>query len=330
VTTRSSEVSTYFLTPDHLSLVPATVAHSGSRQLVSARSLYRNGRDVIGVLLFRPLVNIFAALQTACLRHGKGARKAKGRGDYHSRSMTGMAGELALHFLAKMLGLDARIMLPSLASQSIDHLITVGSRVLAIQSKTSKAPPGYTVSKIYGRFKFAVDAARDVDYYSFAVMEDEQLHAESDYVTVYLFAFAPRSLVQERADIDGLERYITYATLQAATDSLSHLTLDERCILPASLSISRGSFDALTSPNIEDRFLEALDLLESPVDASRALDMTLGDSRVHTAFEAALNQRLRSRRRPDAEPRARDTTSTIRESLCSPSPGDRPRVGTFP
>ena len=330
MTTRSSEVSTYFGTPDRVSLVPATVAYSGSRQLASARSLYRNGRDVIGVLLFRPLVNIFAALQTACLRHGKGARKAKGRGDYYSRSMTGMAGELALHFLAKMLGLDARIMLPSLASQSIDHLITVDSRVLAIQSKTSKAPPGYTVSKIYGRFQFAVEAARDVDYYSFAVMEDEQLHAESDYVTVYLFAFAPRSLVQERADIDGLERYITYATLQAATDSLSHLTLDERCILPASLSISRGSFDALTSPNIEDRFLEALDLLESPIDASRVLDTTLGNSRVRKAFEAALDQRLCSCRRPETESRGSNTTSTISGRRYSLPPGGRLRASTFP
>jgi hypothetical protein len=241
---------------------------------------------VVEIALYRPLVKLFADLQTACLWHGKGARKARGGADYHSRSLVGIAGELALHFLARMLGLPARIMLPSLVPQPTDHLITVDSQQLAIQSKTSTLRPKQTVNTIYGRFKFFVDAKDEVDYYSFAILSDGEKYADTDFITVHLFAFVPFSFIQAHAVVDRQGRYITYEDLQATTRPFSHVSLGDDRALPSSLSISYQSYATLVSQTFDDRLLAALDAIDSPNDASRVLGMLCDGPDLLKAFKA--------------------------------------------
>lgn len=293
--TSSSLVSPLTYTTDYLAVLPETPGYAetrpGQHNLASARALHRNGREVVEVVLSRPLVKILADLQTACLRAGKRAKKAAGRGDYHSRSMAGMAGELALHFFAKMLGLPARLMLPSLAPQPVDHLITIQSQELAIQSKTCTLRANQIVNTIYGRFKFFVDANdTGLEYYSFAMALDDELSVDTSCITVYLFAFVPIWFVQQHAVADR-GRYITYEQLQAANETFSHAMFDHERILPRSIFIPDETYQALTSPNIDDRLLEALILVDSPRDASRALDMLTNDPDLRKALEA-VNPRL--------------------------------------
>ncbi len=301
MTSSSSLVSPLEYSEAHLTGLRAAAGYSetlpGIPTLASARVLHRNGREVIEVLICRPLLEFLAGIQTVCLRHGKSTRKAKGRGDYHSRSMAGTAGELALHFLAKMLQLPARLMLPTLAPQPVDHRIVVDSGELAIQSKTACLTDGRTINKIYGHFRFPVDTCDDgPNYYSFALVTDENLFSESDYVRVYLFAFVPIEFLKQRANFDkAFGRHITFKDLQAADEALDYQLLHpER--LPASVTIEQNIYASLISQNFEDRLLAALDVIDSSSSASRVLDMLCDQPGLFKALKALdLSHRVAER-----------------------------------
>jgi len=206
--------------------------------------------------------------------------------------MAGMAGELALQFYAKMVGLKARILLPSLDPQPIDHVIEVDSQNLRVQSKTSVVPPGFSVNTIYGRFKFPIGAPDAmIDYFSYALIATQELYDDGDYMTVHLFAFVPVNFVRTHAVVAKVDRYITYEALQAASESFSHVDLDQHCTLPAMITIADDTYAALTSQHVDGRLLEALDVIGSPIDASRALDMVMANPGLRKALATADRNR---------------------------------------
>jgi hypothetical protein len=206
--------------------------------------------------------------------------------------MAGVAGELALHFVARMLGLKARILLPSLNPQPIDHLISIESQALRIQSKTSRIPKGFSINTIYGGFKFPVDKRDEgLDYYSFALVADDDRFADSDCITVHLFAFVPVGFVERHAVQDRDGRYITYQDLQSVSEPFSHTSLGQCHALPVVISTVDKAYQMLTSPNAGDRLLEALDLIDSPSDAFRVLEMLEGDPRLLKALDRSPSGR---------------------------------------
>jgi hypothetical protein len=114
-----------------------------------------------------------------------------------------------------------------------------------------------------------------IDWYSFAIVSAEELADTTALVSVDLFAFAPMSFVREYAERNrrfGLS--VKFEHLRGATcERLSHQLLDQDDRLPAELTTSEQSYGMLTAAILDDWLLEALDLVGSPSDASRVLDM---------------------------------------------------------
>lgn len=252
-----------------------STGHEERRRLALVKTLHRNGLDIVRVFLARPIIIAIAKLQTACLMQSKTARKAKGHDDYYTRCLKGAPGELAFHMLARVLNLKPRLLLPSLTAQGVDHLIRVGSRDLRVQSKTLCPSDGTTVKTIGNHYRVPIDQHEDVDWYSWAIVSAEELMTTSTDVTVDLFALAPMSFVREYAERNrrfGLGVRFEHLRSEEGRN-LSHQLLDQDHRLPAELTISQQSYAQLTSANVDDWLLEALDLVESPSDASRFLDL---------------------------------------------------------
>jgi hypothetical protein len=256
-------------------LSPVKSKYSECR-LATARSLHRNGMDIIRVSLSRPFVIAISKIQTACLMQSKSGRKSKGRSDYYTRSLIGTAGELAFHMFAKLVGLKPRLLLPSLTAQGVDHLIAIGPRELRVQSKTLCPADGTNMNSIAGHYRLPVDMHDEgIDWYSWAIVSAEELAGASAHVTVDLFAFAPMSFVKETAELNrrfGLSVKFEHLRSEKCR-RLSHQLLDQDDRLPAELTMSERSYGRLTSAILDDWLLEALDLVASPSDASRVLDM---------------------------------------------------------
>jgi hypothetical protein len=254
----------------------AVGAESSQRhRLALVKTLRRNGLDIVRVFLARPMIIAIAKLQTACLRQSKTVRKAKGKDDYYTRSLKGTAGELAFHMLCRVMDLKPRLLLPSLTAEGVDHLINLGSRELRVQSKTICPRDGTTVKTIAGHYLLPIGQQEHVDWYSWAILSAEELVDTSADVTVDLFAFAPMSFVREYAERDrrfGLS--VSFEHLRSEQGRrLSHQMLDQDHRLPAELTMTERSYSQLTSASVDDWLLEALDLVGSPSDASRVLDM---------------------------------------------------------
>lgn len=274
---------------------------SGQRhRLALVKTLHRNGLDIVRVFLARPIIIAVAKLQTACLMQSKSARKAKGKDDYYTRSLKGAAGELAFHMLGRTLNLKPRLLLPSLTAQGVDHLINLGSRELRVQSKTISPRDGTTIKTIAGHYRLPIGQQEDVDWYSWAIISVEELTDVSADITVDLFAFAPMNFVREYAERDrrfGLS--VSFEHLRSKEcQGLSHQSLDQDHRLPAELTMSEQSFAQLTSANVDDWLLEALDLVESPSDASRVLDMLTSNPGLLETLRSGRLRREHTRKIP--------------------------------
>jgi hypothetical protein len=232
--------------------------------------------DIVRVSLSRPLVIAIAKIQAACLMQSKTGRKSKGRSDYFTRSLIGTAGELAFHMFAQLVRLKPRLLLPSLTAQGVDHSIAIGSRELRVQSKTLCPSDGTNINSIAGHYYLPIDMQNEgIDWYSWGIVSAEELGDTGAHVTVDLFAFAPMSFVREYAERNrrfGLS--VKFEHLRSETcRGLSHQLLDQDACLPAELTMSEQSYALLTSVILDDWLLEALDLVGSPSDTSRVLNM---------------------------------------------------------
>jgi hypothetical protein len=189
--------------------------------------------------------------------------------------MTGVGGELALHFLARMVGLESKLLLPSLSPQPVDHRIRADSRQLAIQSKASCLTNGVSVNTIYGGFRFQLDHCDSgLDYYSFALATDENLYSDSAYLAVHLFALVPISFVKQHAKVDKrFGRHITFEGLQAADEAFDYRVLHAKRLSQATIAMDASAYTSLISQDFDNRLLAALDVIGSANDASRVLDM---------------------------------------------------------
>jgi hypothetical protein len=67
---------------------------------------------------------------------------------------------------------------------------------------------------------------------------------------------------------------------------ISHVALDQYSVLLKTIPISENSYEALTSLNIDDWLLQALDLIQSSSDASRVLDMLYNQPALLKALKA--------------------------------------------
>lgn len=164
------------------------------QQYADVRNLKRNGRDVVQVKLRRGLVQAHALMQTAHLIDA--SPRAKGTRPYlFERCLVGMCGELAFHYYAKALGLNVTTNLGRIGgTQTYDHVLDIGDRNLAIETKTLCPLDGRDFNRLRPNDKLPLSSARQQpEYYAFASVSQRNAFGIEPFVGVTLFAFVPTS-----------------------------------------------------------------------------------------------------------------------------------------
>ncbi len=245
------------------------------QMLASMRHLHRNGRGIVRVAIARRFVEMWAVIQVACLMRKRGNRKGR-RVSFLERSMIGMSGEIALHFYLCGIGSSSRILLPALSPTAIDHLLYVNGRESRIQSKTSCSQEHKSFTTVPPSFKLSVDKRDDlVDWYSWAIVYADNMFSETATIDVDLVAFAPAGFVSKSAlTRRGFGRSVLLG--EVSPEISAPLIDDQAQMLPREVLIAQDCYERLSSSCFEDWLLEGLDLIGSPREADRVLEMVMG------------------------------------------------------
>jgi hypothetical protein len=275
--------------------------------LVSIRRLHRAGRTVFRFKILRPQVLALSVISAACLSIAKARGASQLR--YIERSLIGMSGEIAFHFLMKLAGAPIRTMLPSLKPGPVDHVLTLGDCQRRIQTKAATFDG--SLSAVPLDFKLQLNKNdRALDWYAWCIMSKAQLDARDLYVTLELVAFAPKDAVY--AMKRRSKTFPCYVLLRDVPNDGCKCIANALTTLSAQREISQAAFLKLTAPDLEVWMPEALDLLESPDEAYGLLGTILKDAALRRAVEKfdsgsgrtmiELPQPFQTGRRTDVKP----------------------------